>query len=115
MDQNGLVHGVDRGSATINAVAADGSGVRTSVTVTVKEYDYILASPSDRPTVRYDLPNGIWAIAYRSKNKCVSSSSETLTPLKAGEDTFTVLMQSYMTGRIRRKKVSVLVLPSAIK
>ena len=35
--------------------------------------------------------------------------------LKAGEDTFTVLMQSYMTGRIKRKKFSVLVLPSAVR
>lgn len=114
VDQNGLVHGVAKGSATINVVATDGSGSKASVTVTVKEYDYVLASPSDRPTVKYNTPNGIWGIAYRSRNKCVSSGSESLTPLKAGEDTFTVLMQSYMTGRIKKQKFSVLVLPTAI-
>ena len=115
VDQNGLIHGVATGSAKINAVASDGSGVKATVNVTVKEYDYVLAKTSDRPQVKYSVPNGIWGIAFRSSKKCVSSESETLTPLKAGEDTFTVLMQSYMTGKIRKKKFSVLVLPSAIK
>ena len=115
VDENGLVHGVAKGSAKINAVAADGSGIKVQVSVTVKEYNYVLSSPSDRPTVNYETPGGIWGIAYRSKNKCVSSDSDTLKPLKAGEDTFTVLMQSYMTGRIKRKKFSVLVLPSAVR
>ena len=114
VDQNGMIKGIAKGSATITATAQDGSGVKINLSVTVKNFDIIITSPSGA-NVSYDTPNGIWGIAYRSKKHCVSEDGEHLRPLKAGEDTFTVLMQSYMTGKIRRIKFSVLVTPSAIR
>ena len=112
--QDGTVRGIKKGRATITVAAMDGSGVKMNIPVTVKNYDIVITT-SAGANVEVDVPNGIWGVGFRSKTHCVTSESERLKPLKAGEDTFTVLMQSYMTGKVRRTKYSVLVTPSAVK
>ena len=113
VDEYGNITGVAKGTATITATAVDGSGVRATIPVTVKEFDVVITSPYGA-SVSYSPGTGIWGIGYKSKNKCVTADSENMRPLKTGTDTFTVLAQSYMTGKIKKKAYSVLVTPAAM-
>ena len=113
VDDYGNITGVAKGNARITVSAVDGSNVKETIAVTVKDFDFVITTSSGA-TASWSPGNGIWAIAYRSKNKRVSSGSEKMLPLKTGPDTFTILAQSYMTHKIKKKSFSVLVTPAAL-
>ena len=101
VDQNGVVYAHARGNCTVTCTATDGSRVRGSVNVIVKEHDVVILEPGDvdvdfeteEVSVNITIKNAGTVTSkstkrsFRTDNRCVSSpENSVLTPLKAGSD-----------------------------
>ena len=93
VDLTGTVTGCHKGNAVITAKAADGSGAKTSVTVTVKEYDLVFTGRkpqiidyklAEDSTVSASAENGNVKTDVTAENKVE------ITPLRPGTDTVSV-------------------------
>ena len=129
VDQKGVVTGVAKGTATITATAKDGSGVKASLTVQVKEYDVVLRMNVESVAVDFDtvdsrlgskLVVGKYVIGeydetkVRYKNGCVRSEENgILIPVEPGEDTVTITVKHNGKNLLRREEYKILVMKAA--
>ena len=118
VNKMGIITAHRRGTATITARATDGSKVRASIKVTVKNYNIIIRSQQG-VVIRYPVRNGAWEIDYATENQAVQTMgndyhSLRVVPLKAGADSLTVSVTYYRSLRTRDYNYSVFVAPDAL-
>ena len=106
VDEKGVVTAVAKGKAKITAEAADGSGAKAVVSVTVDEYDLVFMDSKPQEATYY-YRSGRFKITGKSKTGCVSvpkeigvvmamivggpaSDTVTVTPVKPGTDVITI-------------------------
>ena len=106
VDGHGVVTGVGKGTARITATAADGSGIKASVSVKVKEYDLVFTEKKSQP-VTYYYTSGYIVLSGKVKtgNVRIPQLSTTIlaviggdahtdevsvTPVAPGEDVVTI-------------------------
>ena len=123
VDENGVVTGVAKGSATITGTAIDGSNVKAKIQVKVQEYDLVFTDKTPQ-TVYYYYGSGIFTITDSVKEGNVSIPSINtfmmasvvggkakepveVTPVKPGTDTVTIKVGS------KKYKYTVYVSPEA--
>ncbi len=108
MNHNGVVTGIKKGNAKITATAVDGSGVKASVTVKVKEYDLVFTDKKPQEVSYYFSGMGSFRIRGSVKNGNVSipditsdgyligghSDNVPVTPVHPGTDTVTIKINS---------------------
>lgn len=118
VSQEGMITARSRGTATITARAQDGSGVKATVKVVVKNYRIVIRSQQGA-VIRYPVGRGAWEIAYETENQAVHPMgndyhSIRVVPLKAGADKLTVSITYYGSQRTRDYTYSVFVAPDAL-
>ena len=108
VNHNGVVTGIKKGNAKITATAVDGSGVKASVTVKVKEYDLVFTDKSPKEVsysvsgagslrIRGSVKNGnvrIPDITFEVFMIGIHSYSVPVTPVHPGTDTVTIKINS---------------------
>lgn len=101
VDQNGVVFARKPGNCTVTCMATDGSKVRGTFNIVVKEHDIVILEPGDidvefeteEASVNITINNNGKKEAkatqrrFRTDNRCVSSPEDmVIRPLKAGSD-----------------------------
>ena len=111
--EEGEITAISKGTANIIAQAADGSKVKTSVTVVVDEYDLVFLEKRPQ-TAEYKYGSGIYTVRGRTKKGCVKlpdfgggmlvligkdvrTESFTVTPVKPGTDVITITAGKHRT------------------
>ena len=115
VSDNGIIMALQKGKANITATAADGSKIKATIAVTVKNYDLVLKNFRSGK-VSYETGTGMFGIGYSAKKGNVevsggSGNTVEVTPKQAGEDTVTISIVNYLTRKTKKYSYSVYVEP----
>lgn len=118
VNKQGIITAHGRGTATITARAADGSNVKATVKVTVKNYNIVIRSQQGA-VIRYPVRNGAWEISYQTESQAVHPMgndyhSVRVLPLQPGADHLTISITYYRSLRTRDYNYSIFVAPDAL-
>ena len=113
VNEYGEISGISKGNVIITAAATDGSNVKSTVKVSVDEYDLVFLTKSSQ-SAQYGYGSGMYTVKGRTRSGCVSipsfgegrlvligrkieKESFNVKPLKPGTDVITITAGSTRT------------------
>lgn len=112
---NGIITGLQKGTTNITVTAVDGSKIKDTFAVSVKDYDVVLRE-FECKEISYETEDGIFSINYSVKTGNVeadggSGNTVKIIPKNAGTDTLTISIANNSTGKTKKYTYALYVEP----